>query len=92
MINLLYIAFEVKLWPFNANNGFALRNSLFADVKLTAILILIRILILDMVFNLIYVELFKMPNGGFGKNVIIFVADMSSSAHADNKKRYLNSS
>ena len=36
MINLLYIAFEIKLWPFSANNGSALRNSLFADVKLTA--------------------------------------------------------
>ena len=30
---------------------------------------------------------FSFPGGGFGQNVIIFGADMSSSAHADNKKK-----
>ena len=30
---------------------------------------------------------FSFPGGGFGKNVLIFGADMSSSAHIDNKKR-----
>ena len=30
---------------------------------------------------------FSDPSGGFGKNVIIFGADMSSSAHANNKTR-----
>ena len=34
---------------------------------------------------------FSFLNSGFGKNVIIFGADMSSFVHADNKKRYLNS-
>ena len=28
---------------------------------------------------------FTYPSGGYGKNVIIFGADMSSSAHANNK-------
>ena len=28
---------------------------------------------------------FSFPGGGFGQNVIIFGADMSSSAHIDNK-------
>ena len=27
------------------------------------------------------------PNGSFGQNVIIFEADMSSSVHANNKKK-----
>ena len=30
---------------------------------------------------------FSFPNGGFGLNVVIFGADMSSSVHADNKKK-----
>ena len=30
---------------------------------------------------------FSFPNGGFGQNVLIFRADMSSSAHIDNKKK-----
>ena len=30
---------------------------------------------------------FSFPGHGFGKNVLIFGADMSSSAHTDNKKR-----
>ena len=30
---------------------------------------------------------FSFPGGGFGQNVIIFGADMSSSAHADDKKK-----
>ena len=30
---------------------------------------------------------FLFPSGGFGQNVLIFGADMSSSAHIDNKKK-----
>ena len=32
---------------------------------------------------------FSFPDGGFGQNVLIFGADMSSSAHIDNKKKTL---
>ena len=30
---------------------------------------------------------FLFPSGGFGQNVLIFGADMSSSTHIDNKKK-----
>ena len=30
---------------------------------------------------------FSFPSGGFGQNVLIFVVDMSSSTHIDNKKK-----
>ena len=30
---------------------------------------------------------FSFPSGGFGQNVLIFVVDMSSSAHIDNKRK-----
>ena len=32
---------------------------------------------------------FSFSNGGFGQNVIIFAVDMSSSAHIDNRKKYI---
>ena len=32
---------------------------------------------------------FSFPGGGFGQNVLIFGADMSSSIHVGNKKRYI---
>ena len=32
-------------------------------------------------------ETFSFPTGGFGCNVIMFVVDMSSSVHADNRKK-----
>ena len=32
---------------------------------------------------------FTFPGGGFGQNVLIFGADMSSSAHIDNKKKFI---
>ena len=31
--------------------------------------------------------MFSFPTGGFGKNAIIFGVDMSSSVHANNKKK-----
>ena len=35
---------------------------------------------------------FEFPGGGFGQNVLIFGADMSSSAHIDNKRKRHSSS
>ena len=34
---------------------------------------------------------FSFPSGGFGQNVLIFGADMSSSTHIDNKKKDISS-
>ena len=33
---------------------------------------------------------FSFPEGRYGQNVLIFGADMRSSAHIDNKKRYIS--
>ena len=33
---------------------------------------------------------FSFPSGGFGQNVLIFGADMSSFPHIDNKKRHIS--
>ena len=72
----LYIVFKIKSWSYYNDNSFMLRSSLFGGVRLTKILIAINILILDMVFHFMYVELFHYQ--------------MGSSVHVDNKK-YLNS-
>ena len=32
---------------------------------------------------------FSFPSGGFGQNVLILEADMSSSTHIDNKRKYI---
>ena len=32
---------------------------------------------------------FSFPSGGFGQNVLILGADMSSSTHNDNKRKYI---
>ena len=32
---------------------------------------------------------FPFPSGGFGQNVLILGADMSSSTHNDNKRKYI---
>ena len=32
---------------------------------------------------------FSFPCGGFGQNVLILEADMSSSTHIDNKRKYI---
>ena len=47
----------------------------------------IRMDILAMELVLIEDQDFLFPGGGFVQNVLIFGADMSSSAHIDNKKK-----
>ena len=54
----LHTTFELKSWPFYIYDGFMVRNFLFGTVKLTRMLVLISILILDMAFYLMYLELF----------------------------------
>ena len=40
-----------------------------------------------MVLDLIWRPSFSFPSGGFGHNVLIFGADMSTSIHIDDKKK-----
>ena len=44
-----------------------------------------------MELDLIENQFFSVSDSEFGQNVIIFVVDMSSSAHVDNKKGHFNS-
>ena len=72
------------MWSYTQAD-FKLENSLFEVIKFFAcrnILILININILAMILGLMYVEV--LYGSGFGKNVTIFGADMSSSAKKRN--------
>ena len=51
-------------------------------------LILIRTNILDTV-EFDGTGAYLLPDGSFGRNVVIFGVDMSSSAHVDNKGKYI---
>ena len=44
-------------------------------------------MLISMVILVMDLTSFSFPGGGFGQNVLIFGADMSSSAHIDNKKK-----
>ena len=50
-------------------------------------MILMNILIKDMELDLILVLFFSIPNLYWGKNVVIFGVDMSSSVDTDNKNK-----
>ena len=80
----------VYLWPLNLDSKFVLLNSLFGTVKLT------KNDDLDEYFYFGYViefdprGTFSLPaESGFGKNVIIFGVDDSSSVNADHRKIYI---
>ena len=86
----MYITYEIKSWPFYADDCFALRNSLFGAVKVT------KNADLDKYPNyfgygisLDVHRTFSLPNSGFSEKTIIFGVDMTSSAHIDNKKDFL---
>ena len=84
-INLL-ITYEIKSWSYYTENGFFLGNSLLGGVKLTSSLDPEKYSYSGYGISFNVRGTFLLPNGGFGKNVVIFGADMSSSVHFDNKK------
>ena len=80
----------VYLWPLNLDSKFVLLNSLFGTVKLT------KNDDPDEYFYFGYViefdprGTFSLPDeSGFGKNVIIFGVDDSSSVNVDHRKIYI---
>ena len=81
----------MKSWPHYNDNGFTLRNSLFGDVKLTKNPYLNEYFYSGNGITFDARRTYLLPSGGFGEIVMIFGADMISSAHIDNKKRYLGS-
>ena len=71
----------------NLNTDFTLSNCLFGSVKLTknADLDKYKYTGYDIAFD--SCSKFLFTDGNYGKNVIIFRVDMSSSVHVDNKEK-----
>ena len=79
----MYITYEIKSWPYYSDNC-----STIAKLTTNPDPDTYSHSRYSISFNVC--GTFSLPNDGFAENVVIFVADMSSSVHVDNKKRYLN--
>ena len=87
----IYFVYEINLWLFTIGQVFVLRNSLFGAVKLTKNADPDKYKYSGCGIGFNVSGSLLLPDGnGFGKNAIVFGADMSSSVHIDiNKKGIL---
>ena len=84
----IYIVYEINLWLFAVGGDFMLGNVLFGATKLTTNADSNKNKYSGYGIGFDASGSFSFSNGnGFGKNILIFVADMSSSLHNDNKKK-----
>ena len=75
------------MWPYQHNDDPWLENSLFGANKFAKNTDIDKYKYcgFDIVFDVC--RNFSSDGGGFGKNVLIFGADLISSVHVDNRKR-----
>ena len=76
----LYISYELDPCSRNLNTDFTLGNCLFGAVKVIKNADPDKCVYSENVFQLKFCS-------NWGKNIVIFGVDMSSSVHVDNKKR-----
>ena len=81
----LYISYTLGLQLRNLNTEFALGNCLFGSVKLTKNADLDKYKYTGYSIGLDSCSEFLFTDGSYGKNIIIFGVDMSSSVHVDCK-------
>ena len=81
----IYIVYELGASTSNFSNP-TLKNCLFGAVTLTKNTDIDNYEYSGYGIGFDRKSSFSFPGGGFGQNVLIFGADMSSSAHIDNKK------
>ena len=78
------------MWQLNVGQNFALGNSLFGAVKLTENDDFDKCRCSWYDIGIDANGNFSLFDGsGFGKNIVVFGADMSSSVHVDNEKKYI---
>ena len=82
----IYIVYELSASGSN-NNDPSLKNCLFGAVTLTKNTDIDKYGYSGYGIGFDRRSSFSFPSGGFGQNVLIFGADMSSSIHIDNKKK-----
>ena len=83
----LFIVYELDTWLQDLSADFALKYFLFGSVKLTKNADPNKYQYNGYGLGFDSRTIFSIPNFDWGKNVIIFGVDMSSSVHANNKKR-----
>ena len=84
----IYIVYEKKLWVYIQGFDFTFRNVLFRSVKLTENTDFEKYKYSVDGIRFGACKTFSLSDGsGFGKNVIIFRTDMTTSAHIDNRKK-----
>ena len=79
-----YIVYELQTSNSNINDP-TLQNCLFGSVTLTKNVDIDKYKYSGYGIGFDRKGSFSFPGGGFGQNVVIFGADMSSSSHIDNK-------
>ena len=82
----IYIVYELEASSSHINDP-TLKNCLFGAVTLTKNVDIEKYRYSGYGIGFDRRSSFSFPSGGFGQNVIIFGADMSSSIHIDNKKK-----
>ena len=85
----LYISYKLNPQLRSLNTDFTLNNYLFGSVKLTKNAYVDKYKYSGYGIGFDSRSEFLFTDGSFGKNVIIFGADMSSSVHIDNKGKYI---
>ena len=82
----IYIVYELAASSSNSSDP-TLKNGLFGAVSLTKNVDIEKYKYSGYGIGFDRRSRFSIPSGGFGQNVLIFGADMSSSMHIDNKKK-----
>ena len=82
----IYIAYELGAYTWNDNDP-TLKNCLFGAVTLTKNADIDKYGYSGYRIGFDKRSSFSFPGGGFGQNILIFGACMSSSAHIDSKKK-----
>ena len=83
----LYISYTLDTWSRGLNTDFTLDNYLFGAVKLTKNADPDKYRYSDYGIGFHVRSQFSLSGSSWGKNVIIFGVDNSSSVHVDNKKK-----
>ena len=86
----IYIVYELAASSSHTNDP-TLKNCLFGAVTLTKNADIEKYKYSGYGIGFDRRSSFSFPSGGFGQNVLIFGADMSSSTYIDNKKRHTSS-
>ena len=85
MVNL-YIVYKLNIWSQNLNTEFTLKDYLFGNIEITKSVDTNKYSYSGYGIGFDSRSLFSISND-WGKNVIIFGADMSLSVHANNKNK-----